>query len=95
MAKYGVQVIGRGRQCFVVANIPGDSGYRKGPMPEDEALALARQMALELTALTASKPKDVLDPATFHAEHSNLVGAVIALLLAVAFLAGAMWRWLM
>lgn len=55
MARYGVQVIGRGRQCFVVANIPGEGGFKKGPMPEDEAMELAESLVVELTRLQAPR----------------------------------------
>lgn len=78
MARYGVQVIGRGRQCFVLANLPGEGGYRKGPLLEEEAVALAESLAQDLKSL---KSKPVVSNG---ARRTTVVLAVVMIALVVA-----------
>lgn len=85
MARYGVQVVGRGRQCFVVANLPSEGGFRKGPMPEAEAMALAQQMSEELRAVAIASRRDR------KANQTSVVGLV--LIVAAALIAFAVMKW--
>lgn len=56
MARYAVRVVGSGRSWFVLARIPGDeSAYRKGPMSEAAALAIAQDLTVQLQEMEAEE----------------------------------------
>lgn len=57
MARYGVRVIGTGRSWYVLADLPGNEQYRRGPMSEPAAMAVAKDLSDELQAMAAGQAR--------------------------------------
>lgn len=54
MARYGVKVIGTGQTFYVIAYLPDEGQFRRGPMSEDEAVEYARDLTRHLKSVAAT-----------------------------------------